>query len=144
MLKEFRQFALRGNVVDMAVGVIIGASFGKIITSLVNDVLMPPIGLLLGHMDFSNLFINLSGKPYASLAEAKAAGAATINVGLFLNTVLDFAIVAFVMFLVIRQMNRLTERFADAPAAATTKECPLCLSTIPLKATRCSGCTAAL
>jgi large conductance mechanosensitive channel len=143
MLKEFREFALRGNVLDMAIGIIIGAAFGKIITSFVNDILMPPIGLLLGSVDFSNLFVSLSGQPYATLAEAQAAGAATINYGLFINTVLDFVIVAFVVFLFVRQVNR-TRREEEAPPAEPTKECPHCLSTVPLKATRCPHCTSEL
>ena len=143
MLKEFKAFAMRGNVLDMAVGIIIGGAFGKIVTSLVNDILMPPIGLILGKVDFSNLYLNLSGTSYASLADAKAAGAATINYGLFLNTVLDFVIVAFALFLIIRQVNRLAAKPAPA-AAPTTKECPFCYSTIPIKATRCPHCTSEL
>jgi large conductance mechanosensitive channel len=142
MLKEFKEFAMRGNVVDMAVGIIIGAAFGKIITSLVNDIIMPPIGLLLGGVDFSNLYLNLSGGSYASLAEAKAAGAATINYGAFLNTVIDFIIVAFAIFLVVRAINRMKRQ--PAPAEPTTKECPFCLSKIPVKATRCPFCTSEL
>ncbi len=142
MLKEFKEFAMRGNVMDMAVGIIIGAAFGRIVTSFVNDVIMPPLGLLLGKVDFSSLYINLSGTPYASLAEAKKAGAATLNYGAFINTMLDFVIVAFVIFLVIKQMNRLKK--APAPADPTTKECPHCLSTIPIKATRCGHCTSQL
>ncbi len=141
MLQEFKEFTMRGNVLDMAIGVIIGAAFGKIITSFVNDILMPPIGLLLGRVDFSNLFVNLSGQPYGSLEEAQAAGAATINYGLFLNTVLDFIIVAFVVFLLIRQVNRLKRESEAPPAEPTTKECSYCLSTIPIKATRCPHCT---
>ena len=144
MLKEFKAFAMRGNVLDMAVGIIIGVAFGKIITSFVNDVVMPPIGLLLGKVDFSNLFIDLSGKSYATLAEAKAAGAATIKYGLFLNTVVDFIIVAFVVFLLVRQVNRMTREPEAAPAPPTTKECPYCLSSIAIKATRCSHCTSEL
>jgi len=143
MLKEFREFALRGNVLDMAIGIIIGAAFGKIITSFVNDILMPPIGLLLGSVDFSNLFVSLSGQPYATLEEAQAAGAATINYGLFINTVLDFVIVAFVVFLFVRQVNRM-RREEEVPPAEPTKECPYCLSTVPLKATRCPHCTSEL
>jgi large conductance mechanosensitive channel len=139
MLKEFKEFVMRGNVVDMAVGIIIGAAFGKIVTSFVSDVLMPPIGLLMGKVDFSNLFIDLSGAGYATLAEAKKAGVATINYGLFFNTVLDFLIVAFAIFLLIRQINRLKRE--PAPAAPDTKECPFCLSTVPLKAVRCPNCT---
>ena len=142
MLKEFKEFAMRGSVLDMAVGIIIGAAFGRIVSSLVNDVIMPPIGLLLGKVDFSSLFLNLSGVSYPSLAEAKKAGAAVIAYGTFLNTVLDFIIVAFVIFLFIRQVNRLKR--APAPADPTTKECPHCLSVIPLKATRCAHCTAQL
>jgi large conductance mechanosensitive channel len=139
MLKEFKEFAMKGNVMDMAVGIIIGAAFGKIITSFVSDVLMPPIGMLLGKVDFSNLFLNLSGTSYPSIAAAKAAGAATLNYGLFLNTVIDFLIVAFAIFLVIKQLNRLKR--AEAPAPVTTKDCPFCTSAIPLKATRCPLCT---
>lgn len=141
MLKEFKEFAMRGNVLDMAVGIIIGVAFGRIVSSFVNDILMPPIGLLLGRVDFSNLFINLSGEPYASLAEAKAAGAPTINYGVFLNTVLDFMIVAFAVFLVIRQINRLRRPPEPAPAAPTTRECPYCFSVISIRATRCPYCT---
>ena len=144
MLKEFKAFAMRGNVLDMAVGIIIGGAFGKIVTSLVNDILMPPIGLILGKVDFSNLYLNLSGTSYASLADAKAAGAATIDYGLFLNTVLDFVIVAFALFLIIRQVNRLAAKPAPEVAAPTTKECPFCYSTIPIKATRCPHCTSEL
>jgi large conductance mechanosensitive channel len=140
MLKEFKEFAMRGNVLDMAVGIIIGGAFGKIISSFVGDVLMPPIGLLLGRLDFSNLFIDMSGKGYESLAAAKAAGAPTLNYGLFINTVIDFVIVAFAIFLLIRQVNRL-KRKDEAPAAPATKECPYCVSAIPLKATRCPNCT---
>jgi large conductance mechanosensitive channel len=142
MLKEFKAFVMRGNVVDMAVGIIIGAAFGRIITSLVTDVLMPPLGLALGKVDFSNLFINISGTPYPTLAAAKAAGAATINYGLFINSVIDFLIVAFVIFLLIQQVNRLN-RPAPAPEA-TTKDCPYCFSAIPIKATRCPNCTSEL
>jgi large conductance mechanosensitive channel len=144
MWREFKEFAMRGNALDMAIGIIIGAVFGKIVSSFVNDILMPPIGLLLGGVDFSDLFINLSGKPYASLAEAKAAGAATINYGVFLNTVLDFVIVAFAVFLLVRQVNRLRRQPEPAPAAPTTKECPYCLSVISLRATRCPYCTSDL
>jgi large conductance mechanosensitive channel len=142
MFKEFKEFAMRGNVLDMAVGIIIGASFGRIISSLVNDVIMPPIGLILGKVDFSSLFINLSGTSYPSLAEAKKAGASVISYGVFLNTVLDFIIVAFVIFLLIRQVNRLKKQ--PAPADPTTKECPYCLSVIPIKASRCGHCTSQL
>jgi large conductance mechanosensitive channel len=141
MFREFREFAMRGNVVDLAVGIIIGAAFGKIVTSLVNDILMPPIGRLLGRVDFSNLFINLSGQSYTSLAEAKTAGAPTLNYGIFLNTVIDFLIVAFAIFLLVRFINRLSRQPEAAP---TTRECPFCLSVIPLRATRCPHCTSAL
>jgi large conductance mechanosensitive channel len=144
MFREFREFAMRGNVVDLAVGIIIGAAFGKIVTSLVNDIVMPPLGLLLGRVDFSNLFINLSGQPFASLAEAKAAGAPTINYGVFLNTVMDFVIVAFAIFLLVRFINRLSRQLEATPAAPTTRECPFCLSSIPLRATRCPQCTSTL
>ena len=142
MLKEFKEFAMRGNVLDMAVCIIIGAAFGKIITSFVGDILMPPLGLLLGKVDFSNLFLSLSGQ-YPSLAAAKAAGAPTINYGMFLNTVLDFLIVAFAIFLLIRQVNRFMPKPAPA-APPATKDCPYCLSAVPLKATRCLHCTSDL
>ncbi len=139
MLKEFKEFAMKGNVLDLAVGFIIGAAFGKIVTSLVSDIIMPPIGLILGKVDFSSLFLNLSGKSYSSLAEAKAAGAATLNYGIFLNNIVDFLIVAFAVFLLVRMVNRWNK---PAPAAApSTKECPYCASAIPLKATRCPNCT---
>jgi large conductance mechanosensitive channel len=146
MLKDFKEFIMRGNVVDMAVGVIIGGAFGKIVTSLVTDVIMPPIGRLTGGVDFSSLYINLSGVAYASLAEAQKAGAATINYGVFLNTVINFLIVAAAIFLLISQMNRLKAKFdKPAPAAApSTKECPLCLSVIPLKAVKCAHCASDL
>lgn len=144
MWKEFKEFILRGNVVDMAVGIMIGAAFGRIVSSLVNDILMPPIGFLLGKVDFSNLFISLSGH-YKTLAEAQAAGAPTINYGIFLNTVLDFLIIAAVVFfLIVRPMNRLRKVKEVAPAAPTTKECPYCYSTIPIKARRCPYCTSDL
>jgi large conductance mechanosensitive channel len=144
MFREFREFAMRGNVVDLAVGIIIGAAFGKIVTSLVNDILMPPVGLLLGRVDFSSLFLNLSGQSFTSLAEAKAAGAATINYGVFLNNVIDFVIVAFAIFLLVRFINRLTRQLEAAPAAPATRECPFCVSSIPLTATRCPQCTSTL
>jgi large conductance mechanosensitive channel len=139
MLKEFKDFIMRGNVLDLAVAVIIGTAFGKIITSLVTDVLMPPIGLVLGKVDFSNLYINLSGTPFASLAAAQTAGAATINYGLFLNNVINLIIVALVIFLLVRAANSL-----QRPKSPTTKECPYCLSVIPLKAVRCAHCTSDL
>lgn len=142
MLKEFKEFAMRGNVLDMAVGIVIGAAFGKIVTSFVGDVLMPPIGVILGKVDFSGLFLNLSGRSYSTLAEAKAAGAATLNYGLFINTVIDFLIVAFVIFLLVRQVNRWkTPPPAPAPA---TKDCPYCFSAVPVKASRCPDCTSEL
>jgi len=140
MLKEFKEFAMKGNVLDMAIGIIIGAAFGRIVTSLVSDVIMPPIGLILGKVDFNSLFLNISGTSYPTLAAAKAAGAATINYGTFLNTVIDFLIVAFVIFLFVRQVNRWTKK--PEPAAATTKDCPYCLSKIPVKASKCAYCTA--
>ena len=142
MLKEFKDFAMRGNVVDMAVGIIIGAAFGKIVSSFVEDIIMPPIGLLLGGVDFSNIFINLSGGDYASLEAAKEAGAATMNIGVFINTLLDFAIVAFAIFIVIKQMNRLKKE--EPPADPTTKVCPHCMTSIPIKASRCPNCTSEL
>jgi len=142
MLKEFKEFAMRGNVLDMAVGIIIGGAFGKIITSLVNDIIMPPIGLLLGKVNFADLYFSLDGKSYASLAAAKAAGAPTLNYGMFVNTILDFLIVAFAIFLLIRQMNRLMP--AAPPAPPSTKDCSFCASPIPLKATRCPNCTSQL
>ena len=141
MLKEFKEFAMRGNVLDMAIGIIIGAAFGKIITSFVSDVLMPPIGLLMGKVDFSSLFVSLSGQPYPSLTAAKAAGAPTINYGVFFQTIFDFVIVAFVIFLLVKQVNRLKREPAAPPAAPTTKDCPYCLSSIPIKATLCAHCT---
>jgi large conductance mechanosensitive channel len=144
MLKEFKEFAMRGTVLDMAIGIIIGAAFGKIINSFVSDLLMPPLGLILGKVDFSNLFINLPGKSFASLAEAKAAGAPTLNYGIFVNTVIDFIIVAFAIFLLVRQVNRLKRTQEAAPAAPTTKECVYCLSSVPIKATRCPHCTSEL
>jgi len=144
MLKEFKEFVMRGNVVDMAVGIVIGAAFGKIVTSFVSDILMPPIGLVLGKADFSNLFIDLSGAGFTTLAEAKKAGAATINYGLFFNTVLDFLIVAFAIFLLIRQINRMRRKPEPAPAAPDTRECPFCLSTISMRAVRCPHCTSEL
>ncbi len=142
MLKEFREFAMRGNVLDLAIAVVIGAAFGKIVTSFVEDILMPPIGVLLGRVDFSNLFVNLSANDYPSVAAAKAAGAATLNYGMFLNQVINFVIIAFAIFLLIKQINRF-QRPGPAPAP-TTRECPYCLSAIPLKATRCAFCTSEL
>jgi len=144
MLKEFKEFAMRGNVVDLAIGIVIGGAFGKIVSSFVSDILMPPIGLLLGKADPSNLFIGLSGKSYATLQEAKAAGAATINYGLFFNTIVDFLIVAFAVFMLVKQIGKLKRQEQPVPAAPTSKECPYCLSTIPIKASRCPQCTSEL
>lgn len=142
MYQEFKEFIMRGNVVDLAVGVVIGAAFGKIVTSFVEDILMPPIGLLLGGVDFSNLFINLSGQDYPSIAAAKQAGAATLNYGIFLNNVLNFLIIAFAIFLLIKQVNRLQR--TEPTAEPATKECPHCLSSVPLRALKCAHCTADL
>jgi large conductance mechanosensitive channel len=141
MIKEFKEFAMRGNVLDMAVGIIISAAFGQIVTSFVQDVLMPPIGRLLGHVDFSNLFLSLTGTHYDTVAAAKAAGAATLNYGMFLNTVINFLIVASAVFLLVRQVNRLAPKPAPAP---TTRDCPYCLSAVPVKATKCAHCTSEL
>jgi large conductance mechanosensitive channel len=142
MLKDFKEFAMRGNVLDLAVGVIIGAAFGKVVTSFVSDVMMPPLGVFIGQMDFSNLFVDLTGSGFRSLTEAKNAGAATLNYGLFVNNVVDFLLVAFAVFVLVRQVNKLKAQ--PAPAAVTTKECPYCLSSIPLKAKRCAQCTSQL
>ena len=148
MFKEFKEFAMRGNVVDMAVGIIIGAAFGTIVKSLVSDVIMPPIGLLLGNVDFSNLFVVLkqgaTAGPYASLADAQAAGAVSINYGAFINTIISFIIVAFAVFLVIRGINRMRKEKEEPVAEPTTKTCPFCQSAIPIKATRCPFCTSQL
>lgn len=140
MFKEFKEFALKGNVIDLAIGIIIGAAFNKVVQSLVNDIIMPPVGMLLGKMDFSAMFINISGKQFETLAEAKKAGAATLNYGLFINTMVDFAIMAFVVFIMVKQINRLKRQEPSAPAPET-KECPFCLSNVPLAAKRCSQCT---
>lgn len=144
MLDDFKKFIMRGSVLDLAVAVIIGAAFGAIVSSFVKDILMPPIGLLLGKVDFTNLFISLSGGSYPSLAAAQEAGAPTINYGLFINTIINFLIVAFAIFLVVRLANRMSKPKEEAPAAPTTKECPHCLSTVPLKATKCMYCTSDL
>jgi len=150
MLKEFKEFALKGNVMDMAVGIVLGVAFGAIIKSLVDDLLMPPLGLILGSADFSNMFLIIkegaTAGPFATLAEAQKAGAVTVNYGLFINTIVNFVIVAFALFLVIRNMNELRRRMEkpEAEAAPDTKECPYCLSTIPLKASRCPNCTSEL
>ena len=149
MFKDFKEFVMRGNVVDMAVGIVIGAAFGGIVKSFVDDVLMPPIGLLLGNVDFSNLFITLkegakAAGPYASLAAAKTAGAVTLNLGVFINTIISFIIIAFAVFLVIKGINRMKREQEAPPAEPTTRECPFCLSEIPLKASRCPHCTSEL
>jgi large conductance mechanosensitive channel len=146
MVEDFKKFIMRGNVLDMAIGIIIGAAFGTIVNSLVADVIMPPIGLLLGNVDFSNLFAVLkdgakAAGPYASLAAAKAAGAVTINVGVFINTIISFLIVALAVFLLVRNINKL---YPKEEAAPTTKDCPYCLMSVPLKATRCGHCTSEL
>lgn len=140
--KEFREFAVRGNVIDLAIGVIIGAAFAPIVTSMVNDIMMPPIGRLIGNVDFSNLFINISGKDVDSVAQAQEIGAATINYGLFLNHVINFVIVAFVIFFIVKQINRLKREEPVAPP--NTKACPYCQTDIPLKASRCPNCTSEL
>ncbi len=142
MFKEFKEFVMRGNVLDLAIAVIIGAAFGRIVTSMVSDIVMPPIGLLTGKVDFSSLFIDLSGQHHPTLAAAKAAGAATINYGTFLNTIVDFLIVAFVIFLVVKQANKLKAK--PAPAPPNTKDCSFCFTAIPIKATRCPNCTSQL
>ncbi len=145
MIKEFKEFAMRGNVVDMAVGIIIGGAFGTIVKSLVSDVIMPPIGLLLGNVDFSDLFVVLkegaTAGPYLTLADAQKAGAVSINYGLFANAVISFLIVAFAVFLLVRAVNRMKREEAPAPAEPTTRDCPFCLTAMPLKATRCPHCT---
>ncbi len=141
MLNEFKAFAMRGNVVDMAVGIVIGGAFGKIVSSFVKDVLMPPIGLLMGNVNFSDLFVNLGSTSYETLAAAQEAGAPTINYGMFINTVIDFIIIAFAIFMVVKAMNNMKKKEDEAPAEPTTKDCPRCLSTIPIKATRCPNCT---
>jgi large conductance mechanosensitive channel len=148
MFKEFKEFAMRGNVVDMAVGIIIGVAFGGIISSLVNDIIMPPIGLALGRVDFGNLFLVMkegaTAGPYASVAAAKAAGATTLNYGMFINTIINFLIVAFAVFILVKQMNRLKKKEAPAPAVPTTKACPFCATDIPIPAKRCPHCTSEL
>lgn len=142
VISEFKQFAIKGNVVDLAVGFVVGAAFGKIVTSFTNDILMPPIGLVLGAVDFSNLFINLSSKHFQTIAEAKAAGAPTLNYGLFLNTIIDFLIIAFAVFLLVKWVNRLTR--SDRPDPPSTKDCRFCRTAIPILATRCPHCTSDL
>ena len=149
MFKDFKEFAMRGNVVDMAIGIVIGAAFGTIVKSFVDDVLMPPIGMLLGNVDFSNLFITLkegskAAGPYVSLAAAKAAGAVTLNLGVFINTIISFIIIAFAVFLVIKGINHMKREKEAPPAEPTTKECPFCFTTIPIQASRCPNCTSQL
>jgi large conductance mechanosensitive channel len=141
MLKEFKEFAMRGNVIDLAVGVIIGAAFGKIVASLVDDIIMPPIGKLLGHVNFTDFFISLNGNHYDTLAAAKAAGAPTVNYGLFVNTIINFLIVAFCVFILVQQVNRWTRKPQPVEAAPSTKECPQCTMTIPVRAKKCPHCT---
>lgn len=144
MWNDFKAFIMRGNVMDLAVGVIIGGAFGKIVSSLVNDIIMPPIGMLLGGLNFGDYFLDLSGKGFATLAEAQKAGAPVLAYGNFISNVIDFLIIALVIFLLVRGINRLTAKPAPAPAAPTTKECPHCFTAIPLKATRCPNCTSEL
>jgi large conductance mechanosensitive channel len=144
MLKDFKEFVMRGNVLDLAVAVIIGGAFGAIVTSMVNDIVMPPIGLLLGHMDFKDLFISLNGQSYPTLAAAKTAAAPVLAYGQFLNTVINFLIVAFVIFVVIRQASKLQRKPAPAPVTPTTKDCQFCCTSIPLAAKRCPNCTSQL
>ncbi|WP_127580227.1 large conductance mechanosensitive channel protein MscL [Paenibacillus koleovorans] len=144
MWKEFKEFAMKGNMVDLAIGVIIGTAFGKVVTSIVNDLVMPPIGLLLGKVNFSNLYISLNGESYENLDAAKKAAAPTLNYGLFINTLLDFLIVAFVIFMVVKQLNRLRRKKEEAPSKPTVKPCPECLSEIPIAAKRCKYCTTEL
>ncbi|MFP4393940.1 MAG: large conductance mechanosensitive channel protein MscL [Anaerolineales bacterium] len=145
MWKEFKEFAMRGNVIDMAVGIILGGAFNAIIQSLVNDIIMPPIGLVLGRVDFTNLYINLSGGVYESLAKAQEAGAATINYGVFINHIISFLIVAWVMFLLVTRINKMKQEEKEKESAApTTKECPHCFTQIPIQATRCPNCTSQL
>lgn len=148
MIKDFKEFIMRGNVVDMAVGIIIGAAFGAIVKSLVDDVIMPPIGMALGNVDFTNLFVVLkqgaAAGPYATLADAKKAGAVTVNLGVFINTIISFLIVAFAVFIFVRNVNKLQKEKEAPPAVPTTKDCPFCFSVIPIKATRCPHCTSEL
>ena len=149
MLKEFKEFAMKGNMLDMATGIVIGAAFGTIIKSLVADVIMPPIGMLMGGVDFKNLFIVLqdaaeSAAPYASLVDAQTAGAVTLNYGVFINTIISFLIIAFAIFMLIRNVNKMKREEVAAPADPTTKECPHCLSTVPIKATKCAFCASGL
>lgn len=144
MFKEFKKFALSGNAIELAIGIIIGASFGRIVTSLVNDILTPPLGLIIGKVDFSNLFFSLDGKAYKSLADAKTAGAATINYGLFLNHFIDFLLVAVALFIIIKQINLLRKKYGETDPDAIKKECPYCLTKVPAKAIKCPACTSEL
>ena len=144
MLKDFKEFVVRGNVLDLAVAVVIGAAFGPIVTSMVNDIVMPPIGLVLGHVDFKDLFISLTGQSYATLAAAKAAAAPVIAYGQFLNTVINFLIIAFVIFIIVRQASRFQRKSAAAPTAPATKDCAFCCTAIPIAAKRCPNCTSEL
>lgn len=144
MLKEFKEFAIRGNVIDLAIGIIIGGAFGKVVDSLVKDMIMPPVGMIMGKVNFASLFINLSATQYATLEEAKKAGAATLNYGMFISTIVDFLIMAFVVFLMVKQINRMKKEAPVPAAAPDSKECPFCLSKIPLQATRCPHCTSNL
>lgn len=144
MLKEFKEFAVKGNVIDLAIGVIIGGAFGKIVTSLVNDMIMPVIGLLIGRVDFSNLFISLDGVDYPSLSAAQEAGAVTLNYGVFINTIIEFLIISFSIFIVIRQINRFKRKEEKVEQVPTTKKCPYCYTDIHIEATRCPNCTSAL
>lgn len=144
MIKEFKEFIMRGSVLDLAIGIIIGAAFAAVVNSLVNDIIMPPIGYLLGGVNFADLFISLDGENYSSLIAAQDAGAATINYGLFINAIIVFLVVAFVIFLIIKAVNRLQGEEEEAPADPTTKECPYCLSEVALEASRCSYCTSQL
>lgn len=144
MLKEFKDFIMRGNVLDLAVAVVIGAAFGSVVNSFVNDILMPPIGMLLGNSDFSNLFVSLTGEEFTSLAAAQDAGAATLNYGLFINTMINFLIIAFAIFMIVRQVNKMTAKPEEAPAEPMTKDCPFCLTTIHNSASRCPNCTSDL
>lgn len=144
MLNEFKKFVMRGSVVDLAVGIVIGGAFGAIIASLVNDIIMPPIGMLLGKVNFANLFVALDGSSYESLEAAKAVGAATLNYGVFINTIINFLIVALAIFFVVKGVNKLSAKKAEAPAEPTTKDCPYCQTSIPIKATRCPHCTSQL
>ncbi len=144
MIKEFKDFIMRGSVIDLAIGVVIGAAFAAVVNSLVNDIIMPPIGFLLGGVNFNDLFISLDGQEYASLTVAQEAGAATINYGLFINAIITFLIVSFIIFLIIKSVNSMQRQEEEAPAATTTKECPFCLSEIALEASRCPNCTSQL